>query len=92
MVHFVRIDPDNIFRLVVKVAKYVADREYGLVEMAGQEHNLWLDRTWQYTLDRFHDEMATQIFWGHHKHYPSGYLTVTVVLNGNSEGINIFIR
>ena len=30
----VRIDPSSAFRLVVKVAKFVADGEYGLVEMA----------------------------------------------------------
>ena len=29
-----RIDPGNAFRLVVKVAKFIADGEYGLVEMA----------------------------------------------------------
>jgi hypothetical protein len=32
LMHFVRIDPGNAFRLVVKVAKFVADGEYGLVE------------------------------------------------------------
>ena len=30
----VRIDPGNAFRLVVKVSKYVADGEYGQVEMS----------------------------------------------------------
>jgi hypothetical protein len=33
-----------MFRLFVKCANYVADGEYGLVEMAEQEHELWLDR------------------------------------------------
>ena len=41
----VRIDPGNAFRLVVKVYKYVANGEYGQVEMSPQEHELWLDRT-----------------------------------------------
>ena len=41
----VKIDPGNAFRLVVKVSKFVADGEYGLVEMADQEHEIWFDRT-----------------------------------------------
>jgi hypothetical protein len=56
-----RIDPSNAFRLVVKVSKYVANGEYGLVEMAKQEHELWLDRSEQYSLAKFHDEMASKI-------------------------------
>ena len=40
-----RIDPGNAFRLIVKVAKFVADGEYGLVEMAEQQHEIWVDRT-----------------------------------------------
>jgi hypothetical protein len=34
-----------VFRLVVKVSKYVADGEYGQVEMVEEEHEIWLDRT-----------------------------------------------
>jgi len=67
----VRIDPGNAFRLVVKVSKYVADGEYGQVEMSPQEHELWLDRTVQFSLSKFHDEMASKIIWG-----PSQTLTV----------------
>lgn len=37
-----RIKPSNAFRVVLKVAKYSAHVEYGLVEMAEQEHELWL--------------------------------------------------
>ena len=70
----VRIDPGNTFRLVVKVSKYVADGEYGQVEMSPQEHELWLDRTVQFSLSKFHDEMATKIVWG-----PSQTLDVWVV-------------
>ena len=33
-----RIDPGNAFRLVLKVGKYTADVDYGLVEMVAQEH------------------------------------------------------
>nr|CAB3492416.1 unnamed protein product [Digitaria exilis] len=58
------IDPGNAFRLVVKVSKYVADGEYGNVEMTNQEHDLWFDRTELFTLEKFHDEMATKIIWG----------------------------
>ena len=60
----VRIDLGNVFRLVVKVSKYVADGEYGQVEMSPQEHELWLDRTVQFSLSKFHDEMASKIIWG----------------------------
>ena len=60
----VRIDPGNTFRLVVKVSKYVADGEYGQVEMSPQVHELWLDRTVQFSLSKFHDEMASKIIWG----------------------------
>jgi len=62
--HPVRIDSGNTFRLVVKVPKFVADGQYGLVEMADQEHELWLDRNLQYSLKKFHEEMATKIIWG----------------------------
>ena len=60
----VRIDPSNAFILVVKVSKYVADGEYVQVEMSSQEHKLWLDRTVQFSLSKFHDEMASKIIWG----------------------------
>ena len=72
----VRIDPGNAFRLVVKVGKFVADREYGLVEMAEQEHEIWFDRIVDYTLSKFHDDMATKIIWG-----PSQTLSVWAVDN-----------
>jgi len=74
--HYVRIDPGNAFRLVVKVSNYVADGEYGVVEMAEQEHELWLDRTGQYTLEKFHNDMSTKIIWG-----PSQTLSVWVLDN-----------
>jgi len=59
-----RIKPDNAFRVVLKVAKYAADGEYGLIEMAEQEHELWLDRSRGYSLSQFYDDMATKIIWG----------------------------
>ena len=62
--HSVRIDPGNAFRLVVKVPKFITDGEYGLVEMADQEHELWLDRNLQYSLEKFREEMATKIICG----------------------------
>ena len=73
LIHSIRIDPGNTFRLVVKVGKYVADGEYGLIQMVEQEHELWLDRTRQYILEKFH-EIATKIIWG-----PSQTLSVWVV-------------
>ena len=56
-----KIDPGNAFRLVVKVAKFVADGEYGLVEMAEQQHDLWLDRNCQYSMAQFQEDLATKI-------------------------------
>jgi hypothetical protein len=40
-----------------------ADR-YGLVEIPEQEHELWLDTNSEYSIARFHEELATKIFWG----------------------------
>jgi hypothetical protein len=59
-----RIEPSNAFRLVLKIAKYTADVEYGLVEMVDQEHELWLDRSLGYSLAQFHEDVATKIIWG----------------------------
>src|SRR5579859_3841343 len=59
-----RIDPGNAFRLVVKVSKWVADGEYGLVEMSEQEHDVWIDRSVHYSIAKFHDDMSAKIIWG----------------------------
>jgi hypothetical protein len=56
--HYARIDPGSAFRLVVKVPKYVADDEYGTVEIAEQVHNIWLDMNCQYSLEKFHEDLA----------------------------------
>ena len=48
-----KIQPGNAFRVVIKVAKYTADVEYGLVEMIEQEHEFWLDRSIGYSLALF---------------------------------------
>ena len=69
-----RIDPGNTFRLVVKVAKFVADGEYGVVDMAEQQHEIWLDRNCHYSLAQFHEDLATKIIWG-----PSQTLAVWVL-------------
>ena len=61
MVDYARIDPGSAFRLVVKVAKYVANGEYGLVEMAEQQHDLWFDRNSEYTLALFHEDLARDV-------------------------------
>ena len=74
MVDYARIDPGSTFRLVVKVAKYVANGEYGLVEMAEHQHDLWFDRNSEYTLASFHEDLATRIIWG-----PSQTLSVWVL-------------
>jgi hypothetical protein len=59
-----RMDPGSAFRLVIKVAKYVADGEYGLVGMAEQQHDLWFDRNNEYSLAQLHEDLATKIIWG----------------------------
>ena len=57
-----RIEPSNAFRVVFKVAKYTANVEYGdVVEMAEQEHELWLDKSTWYSLAQFYDDVATKI-------------------------------
>jgi hypothetical protein len=56
-----RINPGSAFRLVVKVAKYVADGECGLVDMAKQQHDLWFDRNSEYSLDQLHEDLATKM-------------------------------
>ena len=74
LMHYVRIDPGSAFRLVVKVGNYIADGEYGLIEMVEQEHELWLDKTGQYTIEKFYDDMSIKIIWG-----PSQTLSMWVV-------------
>lgn len=59
-----RIEPGNAFRVVLKVAKYATDAKYGLVEMAEQEHELWLDRSREYSLAQFYDDVASKNIWG----------------------------
>ena len=50
-----------MFRIIVKVAKFMVDGEYGLVEMAEQQHDLWFDRNCQYYMAQFHEDLATKI-------------------------------
>ena len=69
-----RIDPGNAFRLVVKVSPYVANGEYGLVEMAEQHHDIWFDINSPYSLDQFTEELASKIMWG-----PSQTLSIWVL-------------
>jgi hypothetical protein len=59
-----RIDPGNTFRLDVKVFKYVAVDDYGVANMDEQGHQILLDRTVQYGIEKFLDDMATKIIWG----------------------------
>nr|TKV95538.1 hypothetical protein SEVIR_9G370200v2 [Setaria viridis] len=58
------IDPGNAFRIVVKVEKYKANAEYGIVNMDEQQHVLWVDRCSGYNLDKFEVDMASKIYWG----------------------------
>jgi hypothetical protein len=60
-----KIEPGNAFRLLVKIAKYTADVEYGgQVEMVDQEHELLLDRSVGYSLAQFHEDLSSKIIWG----------------------------
>ena len=60
----VRIDPGNAFRIVVKCARYKAIHYYGIIEMAEQWHDLWVDICIGYNLDSFVTDMASKIYWG----------------------------
>ena len=59
-----RIDPGSAFRIVVKVAPYVADGEYGLVDMAEQHHDIWFDMNSPYSLAQFNEDLASKIIRG----------------------------
>ena len=59
-----RIDPGSAFRTVVKVAPYVADGEYGLVDMAEQHHDIWFDMNSPYSLAQFNEDLASKIIRG----------------------------
>jgi hypothetical protein len=69
-----RIDPGSAFRLVVKVDRYVAEDEYGLVSMAEQQHDVWFDRNSQYSLAQLHEDLSSKFIWG-----PSQTLAVWAV-------------
>ncbi|CAO2184982.1 unnamed protein product [Urochloa humidicola] len=58
------IDPGNAFRIVVKCEKYKAITEYGVLDMAEQIHDVWVDRCSGYNLDNFLTDMASKIIWG----------------------------
>lgn len=63
-IFFVRIDPGNAVRVVVKCASYVANLEYGLLSMSEQEHDWWVDKCKGYSLDKFCDDMTSKVIWG----------------------------
>ena len=77
-----RIDPGSAFRLVVKVSPYVADGEYGLVEMAEQQHNIWFDRNSQYWLNSVRI-WPQRLYGGLVKHWQFGFLTKILGLSGS---------
>ncbi|CAN6362348.1 unnamed protein product [Urochloa humidicola] len=58
------IDPGNAFRLVVNCEKYKASLDYGIIEMDEQKHEIWLDISSGYNLDKFVEDMATKTIWG----------------------------
>ncbi|CAO2197576.1 unnamed protein product [Urochloa humidicola] len=68
------IDPGNAFRIVVKCEKYKAMTEYGVLDMAEQTHDVWVDRCSGYNLDTFVTDMASKIIWG-----PSQTLSVWAI-------------
>jgi hypothetical protein len=75
-----------VFRVVLKVAKYTADVKYGgLVEMAEQEHELWLYRSIGYSLAQFCDDVATKIIWGLSQQFE--FWTLILALNEKLEGM-----
>lgn len=58
------IEPGHAFRVVVRCEKYCASLDYGFLEIADQEHEMWFDRRSGYSLDKFVEEMARKIIWG----------------------------
>ncbi|CAN6329850.1 unnamed protein product, partial [Urochloa humidicola] len=58
------IDPGNAFRIVVKVEKYKADAEYAMLDMAEQQHVVWVDLSTGYNLEKFVTDMKSKIIWG----------------------------
>jgi len=59
-----RIDPGKSFRLVINCGRFVANLDYGMLEMAEQEHELWIDGTIGYNLDKFIQDMSALMIWG----------------------------
>jgi hypothetical protein len=64
-----------------------ADR-YGLIEIPEQEHELWLDTNYEYSIARFHEELATKMFRGHLKQFQHGFLTRILGLSGRLGGMS----
>ncbi|WVZ84976.1 hypothetical protein U9M48_031941, partial [Paspalum notatum var. saurae] len=62
--HYVRIDPSNAFRLIIKTGSYKANLEYGTLEIEEQHHDHWIDSSRGYSMQDFIDDMATKIIWG----------------------------
>ncbi|CAL5046029.1 unnamed protein product [Urochloa decumbens] len=58
------IDPGNAFRLVVNCDKYKASLDYGILEMDEQRHEIWVDISSGYNLDKFLEDMAAKTIWG----------------------------
>jgi hypothetical protein len=62
---YVKIDPGNAFKIVVKCEKFKAILEYAAVlDMDEQWHDLWIDRCSGHNIDAFVTNMASKIPWG----------------------------
>ncbi|CAN6233889.1 unnamed protein product [Urochloa humidicola] len=58
------IDPGNAFRLVVNCDHYKASTDYGVLVMEEQRHEIWVDLSKGYNLDKFVEDMAAKTIWG----------------------------
>ena len=61
---YARIDPGYAFRLIVKSKKYKANLDYGIMEKPKQQHEMWVDTSSGYNLDKFIEDVASKIIWG----------------------------
>ncbi|RLN09703.1 putative Mutator protein [Panicum miliaceum] len=58
------IEPGNTFRVIVRCDKYYASLDYGFLEIAEEEHEIWFDRRNGYSLDKFVKDMTGKMIWG----------------------------
>lgn len=61
--HYVRIDPSNVFIIHIQSGSYKANLDYGMYDVSEQEHHNWIHVSNGYYLENFVDDMASFIIW-----------------------------